>query len=684
MWIGKCVGKRPLLLLALLLRCAFIAHPSAIVFDEVHYAGFVAKYFMGEHVVDIHPPLGRMLFYAVALLIKKGRGICPEVDASAKFKIGNSYLEGILSDSYVAMRLLSGVSSAALIVVTHEILATAGLTEAEAFMGALFVLLDGSFQCLHRLIMVDSMALLMSGVSLLSLVKLASLSKPRYKRGSIVKLAKTQSATDEVSSRPIDHTPAPLPKPARAQGNRIHRRKRGRLAWTCVLGVAMGVGMSIKWTCLFMAFPLLVHFSIELFRNALSLSRACAKILGCVGSLALVLALASGIYLLSVYCNFVVQDRYGPGAHMMSFEYQSTLKGNPYEGMRELVVRDGLPVRLGFRKSRQFFFFDGGELVLRHDLGRGSVWKMEAFGPGAPIEFGSRVRLRHLDTHLCLGISGDALAVLQDGPSTTDESIAWTLERADDAGFARMRNQHAYLSADPSGISTSRGQSTEMVVLSDSDQGVPSGRASRGQVKTVKFRRLGFVGKFLELSKTMVRLNNSIKGAHPYSSQPRTWMFPLSHVLLWSSGSSEALPWEPKHDSNYVILLGSHLNWALGFISVLALLLGFQKLSLRPRIIWVVLASYLGNYLPYFFMGREKYLHHYLPSLFFSLLCLGMLVSRLPRFAQLSALTGAAAVFALQWPLAMGLQCAHEACSLLGLRGLISLPCEGMGSFLRH
>lgn len=61
-----------LLTLSLLTLSAFITRfyrieePNQTVFDEVHFGGFTMNYYNKEHFFDIHPPLGKLLFAAVA------------------------------------------------------------------------------------------------------------------------------------------------------------------------------------------------------------------------------------------------------------------------------------------------------------------------------------------------------------------------------------------------------------------------------------------------------------------------------------------------------------------------------------------------------------------------------------------------------------------------------------------
>lgn len=53
-------------LLTLVTRFYRLGVPSSIVFDEVHFAGFIHHYLKGTYLFDIHPPLGKLTLAAVA------------------------------------------------------------------------------------------------------------------------------------------------------------------------------------------------------------------------------------------------------------------------------------------------------------------------------------------------------------------------------------------------------------------------------------------------------------------------------------------------------------------------------------------------------------------------------------------------------------------------------------------
>ena len=56
-----------LTLLASIVRLLWISNPSQVVFDEVHFGGFASKYINHQFFMDVHPPLGKLLFAWTAL-----------------------------------------------------------------------------------------------------------------------------------------------------------------------------------------------------------------------------------------------------------------------------------------------------------------------------------------------------------------------------------------------------------------------------------------------------------------------------------------------------------------------------------------------------------------------------------------------------------------------------------------
>lgn len=55
------------LVLGLYSRLVMLEHPNSVVFDEQHFGSFTNSYLSGKYFFDIHPPLGKLIFYVTSL-----------------------------------------------------------------------------------------------------------------------------------------------------------------------------------------------------------------------------------------------------------------------------------------------------------------------------------------------------------------------------------------------------------------------------------------------------------------------------------------------------------------------------------------------------------------------------------------------------------------------------------------
>lgn len=165
-------------------------------------------------------------------------------------------------------------------------------------------------------------------------------------------------------------------------------------------------------------------------------------------------------------------------------------------------------------------------------------------------------------------------------------------------------------------------------------------------------KKLPFLVKWFELQRSMFWHNNQLTSSHPYASHPYQWPFLLRGVSFWTQNDTR----------QQIYFLGNPIGWWITS-SVLAIFAGVilaDQFSLRRGIdaldhrksCSVLLPSqsargahtnagsrsrlynstgffflaWATHYFPFFVMGRQLFLHHYLPSHLASCLVTGSLV----------------------------------------------------------
>lgn len=143
---------------------------------------------------------------------------------------------------------------------------------------------------------------------------------------------------------------------------------------------------------------------------------------------------------------------------------------------------------------------------------------------------------------------------------------------------------------------------------------------------------LPFWKKYLELQRAMFHHNNLLTSSHPYASQPISWPFLLRGVSFWT-----------KNDTReQIYFLGNPVGWWISssLLAVLAGIFAADQLTqrrgvdaldsrTRSKLYYSTGFFFLAwalHYFPFFLMGRQLFLHHYLPAHLASALVTGALV----------------------------------------------------------
>lgn len=161
-------------------------------------------------------------------------------------------------------------------------------------------------------------------------------------------------------------------------------------------------------------------------------------------------------------------------------------------------------------------------------------------------------------------------------------------------------------------------------------------------------KSMPFLSKWFELQRAMFYHNNKLTSSHPYSSHPYQWPFLLRGVSFWTQGETR----------QQIYFLGNPFGWWMAscLLAVYAGIIAADQVSLRRGIDALDRRTYFSrgshslkliitgsrsrlykstgffflawatHYFPFFLMGRQLFLHHYLPAHVASCLVTGALL----------------------------------------------------------
>ncbi|KAF8686106.1 hypothetical protein AX14_003951 [Amanita brunnescens Koide BX004] len=140
----------------------------------------------------------------------------------------------------------------------------------------------------------------------------------------------------------------------------------------------------------------------------------------------------------------------------------------------------------------------------------------------------------------------------------------------------------------------------------------------------VNYKLPGFLGKFFELQSVMWTTNAGLTDRHTFDSRPHSWPRLRRGINFWVK------------DHRQIYLIGNPLVWWLSTLSVglyvivrgfliLRAKRGYRDFDSTKVVKYDSLCGFLFigwclHYFPFFLMGRQLFLHHYFPALYFAIL----------------------------------------------------------------
>ena len=594
---------------------------------------FASYYLERTYFFDVHPPFAKLLFALV--------GYSVGYDGSFHFdNIGDSYIENKVP--YVAYRALPALLGSLTVPVVFDIMWESGYTLPACVVASGLVLFDNAHIGQTRLILLDATLVFAMACSLLAYIKF-------YK---------------------LRHVPF----------------SRKWWKWLLITGFALSCVISTKYVGLFAFLTVGAAVAIDLWnlldvnrrQGALSLVDFSKHFFARVFGLILVPFL---FYLFWFQVHFTVLSRSGPGDDFMSPEFQETLSDNvmtanskPIHYMDSIVLRH--------KDTKAYLHSHPDRYPLRYEDGRVSSqgqqvtgypfndtnnhWQIipATHGKNGVVRNHELVRLRHLVTDTVLlshDVASPYYPTNQEFTTVSNEDAAG--KRYNDTLFEiRIENgKHnqefrtlaslVKIVHNPSKVAMwthtkplpewafkqqeingnkNLAQSSNIWYVDDIPSLDPDDQRSKKEERRVK--HVPFLKKWFELQRAMFAHNNALTSSHPYASQPFQWPFLLRGVSFWTQNDTR----------QQIYFLGNPLGWwiASSLLAVYAGIIGADQLSLRRGVdamdrrtrnrlynsTGFFFLAWALHYFPFYLMGRQLFLHHYLPAHIASCLVTGGLV----------------------------------------------------------
>ncbi|KAI8098487.1 Dolichyl-phosphate-mannose-protein mannosyltransferase-domain-containing protein [Halteromyces radiatus] len=605
---------------ALYIRCWHIWEPSSVVFDEVHFGGFASKYIKTRFFMDVHPPLAKMMIALVAKLAG--------FDGSFGFKqIGDEYIEAGVP--YITMRVFCALNGVLVVPIAYWTMRGCGHSISAAVVASLMVCYENGLIANNRLILLDPPLLFFTAATTLMWVNFHN-----------------------QDQRPFQFW---------------------WWTWLAMTGLGLGLTVSCKWVGLFTIATIGVSTVNSLWQIWGDTRVPMHRFLRHFGARALCLIIIPiTIYMLMFGIHFVSLPNTGEGDGFMSPEFQQTLDGRTMEDS-PIDVAYGSKVYIRHEATH------GGYLHSHpHDYPSGSKQQQVTLYPHRDdnnwwvihkqnseqvegveyVKNGDIIRLKHNDSAKRLHSHNhrppmtdvdyhNEVSVYGFPDFDGDANDLWRVEiighdKKDPISKERLRTIHTRFrlihvmercalfshnvklpdwgwgQQEVTCIKNGKIPKSVWYIESNTNQLLPP------DTKRVSYRTPGFIGKFLELNKVMWETNKGLVQSHPFDSRPQDWPFLRRGINFWGKNF--------KH----IYLLGNpFVYWAstgavISYIVLKLIILLLDKRGFKTDFRGLrqfyensagfFVIGWFFHYFPFFLMGRQLFLHHYMPALYFSIL----------------------------------------------------------------
>lgn len=620
--------------LAFITRFWGITHPNQVVFDEVHFGKFASLYLQRTYFFDVHPPFGKLLFAFAGWLVGYNGEFLFE-------NIGDSYITNKVP--YVAYRAMPASMGALTVVTVFMIMWESEYSLPACVLAAGLVLFDNAHIGQTRLILLDATLVLFMALSVFSYVRFFKLRNAPF--------------------------------------------SRKWWKWLLMTGISLSCVISTKYVGAFTFFSIGVPVAIDLWdlmdvnrrKGALTLvdfgKHFAARLIGLI-------VVPFLIYLFWFQVHFAVLNRSGPGDDFMSPQFQETLSDN-IMSQKAVAIQYFDFISIKHKETKVFLHSHPDKYPLRYEDGRISSQGQQVTGyphndtnnlwqvvpirgqqAGQQVKGGDVVQLRHMVTDAWLlshDVASPYYPTNQEFTAVAEEEAKG--ERFNDTlfeirveggkpgqDFKTMSSQFklihvpskvamwthtkplpewAFKQAEINGNKNVM-QPSNLWYAEEVAGIAPDSPRLIKEVKKVK--SMPFLSKYLELQRAMFFHNNALTSSHPYSSFPIQWPFLFRGVSFWTDNDTR----------QQIYFLGNPIGWwiASSLLAVFAGIIVADQMSLRRGVdamdkrtrshlynsTGFFFLTWAAHYAPFFIMGRQLFLHHYLPAHLASALVTGGLV----------------------------------------------------------
>ncbi|KAI8380246.1 Dolichyl-phosphate-mannose-protein mannosyltransferase-domain-containing protein [Blakeslea trispora] len=667
-----------LFLIAIPIRFQNLGTPSNITYDEVAFGKYALDYFTRSFVLDIHPPLAKLMLAAVAWATGYQGGF--DFD-----EVGREYTDNV---PYLAMRGLGATMGALVVPLAYQTTRDAGYSHMAAIIPSLAICFENGLISNNQLILLDSYLLFFIAFSV---------------------FAWTRFCRKTAFSRKWWH-------------------------WMFLTGVGLGCAVSTKWIGLFTIAFVLICASKQLWEAVGDIQMPKKNLaVHFLARFACLLVLPFTIYLTAFYVHFSIMTRSGSGDGYMAFETQNELKGIPALDAPlaitygSLVTMRHLNTMGGYLHSHKAYYPEGSfqqQVTLYPFKDENNWWRILKANESSPsikdvlsndqqtwlqyVRHGDLIRLEHVKTAPHKLHSHDFSAPVTDSDYhhevsaygyedyEGDSNDFWQVQIEADPEFpeastqlqtrrSRFRLFHSnqrchlystvqrlpewgYYQQEVSCIVDGIKKTALWSIVDSNNLMLPA------DTTMIPEHRPGFFEKFLQANKVMYKLHQEFPSTEEDPFVPSKWPLLLASRFMYMG------------DTTQIVMLGNpFVFWASTATVLLSIALFsiFQLCDKRGyhgrfhpwRLFYeqtagFFMAAWAVHYIPFLRMDRQLSPHHYMAALYFAVLTMGaifdLLFKRLPcivRTALFVALVSSVVYYyCLLFPITYGTEWTTEEC----------------------